>query len=130
MIVWLCAAISFLVFSTRVILRRRKSGLPFPPGPPGLPIIGNIVDFPTSNIPRSFHNLAKRYGTCRLLLCKVLVYPILIYLATGPLVYLNVLGRSFVIVDSYDAACELLEKRSGNYSSRPDSIMPRLYVAY
>ncbi|KAL1936980.1 hypothetical protein VTO73DRAFT_2440 [Trametes versicolor] len=106
MIVWICAVMSFLVVSTRIILRRR--GLPFPPGPRELPLIGNTLDFPTSNIPRRFHNLAKQYG---------------------PLIYLNVLGQSIIIVDSYDTARELLDKRSKNYSGRPDSVMTRLAMS-
>lgn len=124
MIVWICAVISFLVVSTRIILRRR--GLPFPPGPRALPLIGNTLDFPTSNIPRRFHNLAKQYGTPFLLFLKVLILFALLYHTTGPLIYLNVLGQSIIIVDSYDTARELLDKRSKNYSGRPDSVMTRL----
>ncbi|EIW53210.1 cytochrome P450 [Trametes versicolor FP-101664 SS1] len=99
---------SFLVVSTRIILRRR--GLPFPPGPRVLPLIGNTLDFPTSNIP-------------------LLILFALLYHTTGPLIYLNVLGQSIIIVDSYDTARELLDKRSKNYSGRPDSVMTRLAMS-
>ncbi|CDO68203.1 hypothetical protein BN946_scf184938.g55 [Trametes cinnabarina] len=41
----------------------------------------------------------------------------------GDVVYLKVLGQSVILVGSYEAACELLEKRSANYSDRPQSVM-------
>lgn len=44
------------------------------------------------------------------------------------MVYFNILGRSIIVIDSYDVACELLDKRSRNYSDRPDSVMLSLYV--
>ncbi|OJT08570.1 O-methylsterigmatocystin oxidoreductase [Trametes pubescens] len=102
MIFWL-GVILILVYV--IFLRRRKPSLPFPPGPPGLPVIGNALDIPTTNIARRLHDLAAQYGK---------------------LVYFSVLGRSIVVLDSYDTACELLDKRSRNYSDRPDSVMAKL----
>jgi hypothetical protein len=37
---------------------------------------------------------------------------------------MNVLGQSIIVIDKYEAAVELLEKRSGIYSSRFVSVMP------
>ena len=42
--------------------------------------------------------------------------------------YLNVLGQPMVVIGSYKIARELLDKRSGNYSDRPRSVMAGLYV--
>lgn len=39
------------------------------------------------------------------------------------------MGQSILVLGSYKAARELLEKRSSNYSDRPKSIMAKLYVA-
>jgi hypothetical protein len=33
-------------------------------------------------------------------------------------IYMNVLGQSIIVIDKYETAVELLEKRSGIYSSR------------
>ena len=46
----------------------------------------------------------------------------------GDIVYLNALGQSMLIVGSYKVAHELLEKRSANYSDRPQSVMAKVYV--
>ncbi|KAI0350719.1 cytochrome P450 [Trametes cingulata] len=99
----LLAGLGALVVLTVASLRR--GGLPLPPGPPPLPLIGNVLDFPKSHLGREFHALSERYGD---------------------VVYMKVLGQSIILVDSYEAACELLEKRSANYSDRPQSVMVKL----
>jgi hypothetical protein len=43
------------------------------------------------------------------------------------IIYTNVLGQSIIILDKYETAAELVDKRSGNYSSRYVSIMPRSF---
>lgn len=45
---------------------------------------------------------------------------------SGDVVYLKVLGQSIVILSSYEAAYEVMERRSANYSDRPQSAMVNL----
>ena len=40
---------------------------------------------------------------------------------------MNVLGQSIIVIDKYETAVELPEKRSGIYSSRFVSIMPHSF---
>ena len=40
---------------------------------------------------------------------------------------MNVVGQSIIVIDKYEAAVELLEKRSGIYSSRFVSVMPHSF---
>ncbi|KAI0800093.1 cytochrome P450 [Fomes fomentarius] len=79
--------------------------LPLPPGPRPLPIVGNFFDTPTKNMERAFHELNKRYGD---------------------IVYLNTFGQSMIVLGRLEAALDLLEKRSSNYSDRPNSVMSSL----
>jgi hypothetical protein len=54
-----------------------------------------------------------------------LLRPSLFHLYIGSdIVYTNVLGQSIVIIDKYETAVELLDKRSGIYSSRYVSFTP------
>ena len=46
------------------------------------------------------------------------------------MIYLNVLGQHFVILNSLEVTTELFEKRSSNYSDRKHTIMlHELYVS-
>ncbi len=41
---------------------RRRRGLPYPPGPRPLPIIGNLLDIPMESSWFTYSQLAKKYG--------------------------------------------------------------------
>ncbi|KAF8917162.1 cytochrome P450 [Mucidula mucida] len=78
--------------------RRRRAELPLPPGPKGLPLVGHLFDRPVRNVYEIYMKWAATYGD---------------------LVYYEVLGQPIVVVSSEEAANELFEKRSANYSDRP-----------
>jgi hypothetical protein len=43
--------------------RRRRKGLPYPPGPPSWPIIGSLLDIPKDKQPWiAYTNMSKKYG--------------------------------------------------------------------
>jgi len=52
-----------LVISTYVQKRKNSAGLPYPPGPPGYPVIGNILDIPKEAPWEQYDEWAKQYGT-------------------------------------------------------------------
>jgi hypothetical protein len=56
----------------------------------------------------------------------ILTMPSSISSATGPLIHLQILDQHLIIIDSYPVAIDLLEKRSGIYSSRAPIPMLRL----
>ncbi|KAM5539711.1 hypothetical protein V8D89_006524 [Ganoderma adspersum] len=80
---------------------KRRSPLPLPPGPPALPLIGNVLDVPTDG-PMGFRDLCTKYGD---------------------IVHLDVAGQPMIVLGSQEAASDLLEKRSSNYSDRAPSPM-------
>ncbi|KAI1125555.1 cytochrome P450 [Nemania abortiva] len=84
------------LWKIRKIGRRPKG---YPPGPPTLPLIGNLHQMPKGNGHLQFKKWAEEYGP----------------------VYSLILGAKVVIVLSSDVAVkDLLDKRSGIYSSRPE----------
>ncbi|KAK4466378.1 Fumitremorgin C synthase [Cladorrhinum samala] len=100
---------AFSILALTVYLLSRKpspsslSKLPLPPGPPTLPIIGNVHQAPKSHPWLQYHTWSKAYG---------------------PILYLNMAGQSVVILSSSKAAHDLLAKQGAAFSDRP-----RLVVA-
>ncbi|KAM5537396.1 hypothetical protein V8D89_008915 [Ganoderma adspersum] len=78
--------------------RTGHSGIRLPPGPPGLPVIGNVLSLATSHPWKRFALWSSTYG---------------------PVVHLKVFNYNVIILNSSKAAFDLLDQRSANYSDRP-----------
>ena len=52
------------IFILILARRRKRPALPYPPGPKGYPILGNVLDLPV-NVPiwENFQSLANNHGT-------------------------------------------------------------------
>jgi hypothetical protein len=102
----------------RKYFRRRAAnphGLPYPPGPKGYPIIGNLFDLPTDKPWLVYDEMHKKYGQSK-------YGPYIPYqsseCSTGDMVYLNVMGQGFLILGSWERTNDLFEKRGSIYSDR------------
>ncbi|KAK4149476.1 O-methylsterigmatocystin oxidoreductase [Chaetomidium leptoderma] len=99
---FLVATIAIVVFRLRKV-GQRPTGCP--PGPPTLPIIGNLHQIPKTNAHVQFKKWADEYGP----------------------IYSLIVGTTVTIVLSSDTVIkDLLDKRSGIYSSRPDMYISSL----
>ncbi|KAJ3885059.1 cytochrome P450 [Lentinula edodes] len=72
--------------------------LPLPPGPKKLPLLGNSLDMPSAFQWITFSKWAEQYDS--------------------DVLHLEVAGGNYIILNSYQAVTDLLEKRSSIYSSR------------
>ncbi|KAJ6503710.1 cytochrome P450 [Mycena sanguinolenta] len=97
--VFLTAAAGFLAFFMHRFQRRRA---PFPPGPPGIPFIGNLFQLPLEQPWIMYESWAKQYGD---------------------IVHLTAFGQHIVLLNSESAVLDLLERRSSIYSDRPQLCM-------
>ncbi|KAJ7639327.1 cytochrome P450, partial [Roridomyces roridus] len=76
--------------------------LPYLPGPPPNPILGNLLDLPINHSWLAFDKWHRKYGD---------------------VVHIRVLGTSLVIIGSMKAASEFFDKRAKTYSDRPRAPM-------
>ncbi|KAF9262285.1 hypothetical protein L218DRAFT_867838 [Marasmius fiardii PR-910] len=81
-----------------LVLFRRRTRKSLPPGPPRVPLVGHLRIVPQEKQAETFHEWAKTYGD---------------------VMYLEVLGRRMVVLDSVNVSRVLLEDRGANYSCRP-----------
>ncbi|CAN8103583.1 unnamed protein product [Discula destructiva] len=97
--------LALAVYLVQVLTKPKK--LPLPPGPKGLPIVGNVRDLPPKGTVEWKHWL-KHKDTY------------------GPISSVTVLGKTIVLVHDLEIATELLTKRSAKYSMRPSTPMMNL----
>jgi cytochrome P450 len=98
-------AVAVLAFFVFLLLRRKpnSSGLPLPPGPAKLPILGNFLSLPKSSAWASFAWWGRQFKS--------------------DVIHLDVFGTSIIVLNSAKAAQDLLEKKASIYSSRPSQNM-------
>ncbi|KIM35765.1 hypothetical protein M413DRAFT_32229 [Hebeloma cylindrosporum] len=85
---------------TKVLFSKSAKG-PLPPGPRGLPILGNIFQIPRLQWLK-YTEWQKEFG---------------------PIFSLNFAGKPVVVLNNHEVAGELLDRRSNIYSSRPRFVM-------
>jgi hypothetical protein len=79
--------------------RRTVASAPLPPGPPADPIIGHIRVVPTDRPEVCYQKWGKEFKS--------------------DVLYLNLMGQPLIILNSAQAAIDLMDKRSSIYSDRP-----------
>ncbi|KAF9007491.1 cytochrome P450, partial [Cyathus striatus] len=100
LLISVCGVVTFL--SLGWITRRKDRK--YLPGPPGWPVIGNLLQMPSSNSWEIYTNWKNLYGDA---------------------IYVNVVGNPIVILNTYQACSDLMEKRSDIYSDRPSSLLAK-----
>ncbi|KAG1756034.1 cytochrome P450 [Suillus lakei] len=76
----------------------KKNPAPYPPGPPGWPLIGNVLNMPHINPWLTFTEWGKKYGD---------------------IAHIEVLGQHIFVLNSVKTAMDMLDNKSTVYSDRP-----------
>ena len=96
-------------------LYRRTNTLPLPPGPKGIPLIGNVLDMPKSHAWKTFAQWGDIYGERS----SRQTPRDMTSISSGAIMSVTLLGQPFVILNDPAIATELLEKRGSLYADRP-----------
>ncbi|KAF1811944.1 putative cytochrome P450 oxidoreductase OrdA-like protein [Eremomyces bilateralis CBS 781.70] len=100
---WILASIVGGFIAWYWFLRRDDGRAPLPPGPKGLPLLGNLNDLPQPGVLEAHHWLKHKE----------------LY---GPISSVTVMGQTIVIINDSRLAFEVMEKRSAIHSSRPKQL--------
>ncbi|KAJ7483464.1 cytochrome P450 [Mycena latifolia] len=98
MVLYVYFAASLALFALWKWSPKRRSRLPLPPGPPKLPLVGNLFDMPSTFEWETYMKWSKIYDS--------------------DIIHLNVAGTSIIVLSSAQVTTDLLEKRSSIYSDR------------
>ncbi|KAG2358772.1 cytochrome P450 [Suillus spraguei] len=96
-VIWLDLCLAAIgVYLIKKVLN--KNPAPYPPGPHGWPLIGNIRDVPQIKPWLTFAEWGKEYGAIS---------------------HIEILGQHFIVLNSVKSAVDMLDKKSTVYSERP-----------
>ncbi|KAL5636445.1 hypothetical protein ACGC1H_000418 [Rhizoctonia solani] len=107
-----CLAAGACGLSLALLYQRRakSASLPLPPGPSRWPLVGSMPSIPSGvELSVVFSKWGKEYGD----VC-----------------YVRLPGQDIILLNSYEATIELLDRRSAIYSSRPSQVMAGQLVGW
>lgn len=87
----------FVTYALQSSKRSPSAGSRYPPGPPGKPLVGNLLDIPKKHSWLQFKKWADQYG---------------------PLMRLTLAGNEHFVISTEKVANDLLRERGSLYSSR------------
>ncbi|KAF7545642.1 hypothetical protein G7046_g9514 [Stylonectria norvegica] len=101
---YICFAAVIVILSPRLVRRlSRKQRLPFPPGPPAEALLGHLRIIPTDHPEYAYTQWGKDYKS--------------------DILHFSMLGRSIIVLNSVQAARDLMDKRGANFADRPRFVL-------
>ncbi|PPQ68804.1 hypothetical protein CVT26_001719 [Gymnopilus dilepis] len=119
----LCLWVVVFLLATKILrISRRASYRALPPGPHGLPFLGNVLQVPTKMPWFKFTEWAQEFGQNSFAKFSASTNPN-VYRISGPIFSLDMAGHRIIVLNSYKVASDLLDRRSNIYSDRPRFIV-------
>ncbi|EIW56884.1 cytochrome P450 [Trametes versicolor FP-101664 SS1] len=110
--------LAFYLFLSKIFTKRTN----FPPGPRGLFLLGSAHKLPLQYQEKTFLKWGKQYGA-RASHAGYGVESRLTSAPAGDVIYLRLFRTPIIILNSFQAATDLLTKRSATYSDRPRMVL-------
>ena len=109
--------------------KRNPRGLPTPPGPRGLPVLGNLFQLPQAEQWKVYNGWSREYGKHPPIQFRPVTAANSSPAAPGDMVYVDVMGQPILVLGSLELTEDLMEKHATMYSDRPKLPIGQLYIA-
>jgi hypothetical protein len=111
-------------------LSKKRGPYPLPPGPPAEPILGHFRKIPALSPEHKYIEWGRQYckpSTTSESCTRREALTNNPRIKASDILYLNVLGRPIIVINSAKVAHDLLDKRGANYASRPRFVLYRTH---
>jgi hypothetical protein len=109
--------LALFFFLVKRFVQRKPGDRKLPPGPSGYPIIGNLLDWPSSKEWETYTKWAEIYGEHKIIPC---LHDRISDLCTlGDIVHVNLMGQHIILLNSIEATTALFHQKANLYCDRP-----------
>lgn len=109
-------ALAVLVILLARVLMQRARRFPFPPGPLPDFLVGNVRQMGSQDLKVLFEQWGRKYGAVQ---HREVTSTLPMRSFPGSIVYASAFGKPLIVLNSFEVARDLLQKRGSIYSSRP-----------
>ncbi|KAH9841049.1 cytochrome P450 [Rhodofomes roseus] len=95
-------AVAFIAYYAYQLVASGRPTVPLPPGPRPLPLVGNLLGFPSFHPWETFSKWGETYGG---------------------IIHVSVLGQSIIVLNDARYAIDMLDRKGALYSDRPTLVM-------
>ncbi|THG93113.1 hypothetical protein EW026_g8030 [Hermanssonia centrifuga] len=124
--------LSFLIIFTKLfimLIRARHLRKVMPPGPTGLPLLGNVLEMPKKETWKKLGEWNQQYGASHKPQLHAFandlhaMLDVVMLFSLGPINSLNMAGQPIIILNTQEVVTDLLDRRSAIYADRPHFVM-------
>ena len=101
------------------IVHAQRNSKNLPPGPKGLPLIGNVLQMPRNKEWLVYNEWAKKFGALEFVSFTEICIQIHTFFSLGPIFHVKLFSEHVIVINSHKVSVDVLEKNANSYAARP-----------